>query len=235
MKAVILAGGFGTRLKQTVKDLPKPMVDVDGKPFLEYLVLQLKKWDIKEVVLCVGYLKEVIKGYFNDGSKWGLNISYSEENSPLGTGGALRQAMCLCNEDDFLAMNGDSFLDVDFDKIISFHRKKSALATLSLIKVEDVNRYGRISINVENEVIEFCEKGNSGQGFINAGVYVFSKEIIEHIPLGKVSLEHEVLAKLINKKFYGVGIEGFFSDIGTPDSYKRISENPAGLYNALGL
>ena len=124
MNAVILAGGFGLRLRDAIGDVPKPMACINGKPFLEYLIMQLSKWHLKDVIIAAGYKNEVISSYFGDGHRWGVNIGYSKETEPLGTGGALKKAASLFKDDDFIAMNGDSFLDLNFSQFISFHKNR---------------------------------------------------------------------------------------------------------------
>lgn len=235
MRSIILAGGEGIRLRDIVKDVPKPMANIAGRPFLEYLILQLIKWDIKDVILSVGYRKEVIKSYFGDGRRWNVRIIYSREEQPLGTGGALKKTIGLTDDEEFLVMNGDSFLDLDLNQIIGFHKEKKAIATMGLAYVEDVSRYGKVEIKSENEVIRFVEKSSSGNGFINGGVYVFSRKIINYIPSGKVSLECEVLPGLIKQGLYGIVVKGFFIDIGVPQDFLALCENPKKLLNAIGI
>lgn len=233
MKAVILAGGFGLRLRETVKNLPKAMAPITGRPFMEYLILQLKKWGVNEIILGVGYLKEKIKSYFGNGKQWDVHIVYSEENKPLGTGGALKKAVRLIDDEEFLVMNGDSFLDLNFNRIISLHRKRKAVATIGLTCVDDLSRYGKVEINSRNEVIKFAEKSSVIGRFINGGVYVFTRKIINCIPMGKVSLENDVFPALINQGLYGMTTKGFFVDIGVSQDFFDLCKNPEKLLNAV--
>ncbi|MDP2943873.1 MAG: nucleotidyltransferase family protein [Candidatus Omnitrophota bacterium] len=233
IKAIILAGGRGLRLRSILKDVPKPMAPIAGKPFLEYLILQLVKWNVKDIVLSVGYKKEVIKAYFGGGRRWNVKIIYSEEDNPLGTGGALKKSVKLIENKEFLVMNGDSFLDLDFNQIIDFHKKKKALASVGLACVNDISRFGKVEINSRNEVVRFIEKGSGGKGTINGGVYVFDREIINYISPGKVSLEKEVLPRLIKWGLYGIVTQGFFIDIGIPRDFLNLSEEPGKLLNAI--
>jgi D-glycero-alpha-D-manno-heptose 1-phosphate guanylyltransferase len=225
MKSIILAGGEGIRLKEVIKDIPKPMAPIYGKPFLELLISQLKKWGIKDIILSIGYKKEVIRTYFMDGKKWGVNIEYSEEDQPLGTGGAIKNAANWLDEDNFVVMNGDSILNIDFSKLISFHKNYAALATIGLAYVENTFRYGRIKTKETNEIFDFSEKGIQGKGFINGGVYVFNKEILKIIPEGKSSLEKDILSKIILQGIYGFKTNGFFIDIGIPEDYFYLQKN----------
>jgi NDP-sugar pyrophosphorylase family protein len=230
MKSLVLAGGTGTRLRGIIKDRPKPMARVGDKPFLEYLVLQLRRYDLTDILFCTGYLGEQIKNYFEDGSRWGVHILYSQEKKPLGTGGAIKLAQRYIIEENFLVMNGDSFLNADLTKLITYHLKRKLLATLALTRFDNIERYGAVDVNNENgEIKRFVEKrahSKSMPWLINAGIYVLRKEIFDYIPDGKVSLEQEVFPQLIGKGFAGVPIDGFFIDIGSPEDYKRIQENP---------
>src|SRR3990172_9726350 len=147
MKAIILGGGKGTRLKSFISDIPKPMAPVADRPFLEYLILQLKRWAIHDIVLSVGYKKEGIMSYFSTGSRWDVNITYLEEEIPLGTGGAIREAVKNINEPDIIVMNGDSFFNADFKELINFHYVKDSITTLALQKRNDASRCGRVIID----------------------------------------------------------------------------------------
>lgn len=235
LKAVVLAGGQGLRLQKVVRDVPKPMASVAGKPFLEYLLLHLVRWDFREIVLCIGYKGEIIKTHFGTGERWGVKIEYSEEEEPLGTGGALREAFELIDDDLFLVMNGDSFFEVNPAQIAAYHKDKKATATIGLAHVDDVRRYGKVELNLEGEIVGFSEKTSGGRGVINGGVYVFSDEIINKIPPGNISLERQVFPVLIRNGLYGMVAKGVFIDIGVPQDYLDLRENPQMLLNAIGL
>ena len=232
MKAIILAGGQGKRLRSVINDIPKPMAPIKDKPFLEYLILQLKKQKIKDIIISTGYRGHIIKSYFQDGGNWGINIEYSEEDKPLGTGGALRKAGELIDDEQFIVMNGDSFFDIEFKQLISFHEDKQAVATIGLAYVETIERYGQVESGNDGEVTKFNEKGNSGSpGYINGGIYILNSEIINKIPLGQVSLETEVFPNLTNDGLFGVKFKRFFIDIGKPEEYQRICKEPVNLYS----
>jgi len=229
MKAVILSGGKGLRLRKVIRDLPKPMSPVSGKPFLEYLIMQLAGWGITELILSIGYKGDQIQSYFGNGSRWGVKIFYSIEDKLLGTGGAIKKAAGLIKDKSFIAMNGDSFLDLNFEEFISFSKCKGALAALALTSVKDTTRYGRIEIDEDNVITGFSEKGKKGQGFINGGIYYFSHEIIKEFPDGRASLENDVFPRLIKKGLYGMRAEGFFIDIGLPQDYLYLCKHPEKL------
>lgn len=229
MKAIILAGGQGSRLREILKDIPKPMAPVAGKPFLEYLILQLIRWNIREIIFSIGYKGDVIKSYFGNGKKWEIRILYSEEKKPLGTGGAVKETSRLINDEQFFVMNGDSFFDIDFYALIDFHRGNNAMVTMGLAHINDTSRYGRVETNENGRVVGLMEKGIEGEGTINSGIYIFNHEIADVIPSGNVSLEKEVLPVLIGQGLYGMMVRGFFVDIGTPEDYLDLCKNPEKL------
>ena len=232
MKAIILAGGDGKRLRSVINDIPKPMAPIKDKPFLEYLILQLRKQNIKDIIFSIGYKGSIIKSYFQDGGNWDINIEYSEEDKPLGTGGALRKAGELIDDEQFIVMNGDSFFDIEFKQLISFHEEKQAVATISLAYAETIERYGHVEIGNDGEITKFVEKGNSvSAGHVNGGIYILNSELINKIPLGQVSLETEVLPNLINRGLFGMKFKSFFIDIGKPEEYQRICKEPVLLYS----
>jgi D-glycero-alpha-D-manno-heptose 1-phosphate guanylyltransferase len=220
MEAIILAGGKGTRLKDVVRDMPKPMAPIGGKPFLEYLLLQLIRWNVRDIILSVGYKFEAIQNYFEDGNRWNVRIRYSVENKPLGTGGAIREAARLLAKDNFLVMNGDSYCDLDFDSFSTFHSSSNASLSLALVALDDVRRYGRVTLNNSGHVLNFEEKtAGGGPGLINSGIYLFNRDILPFFPLGDVSFEQIVLPHLIGKRLYGMQVKAFFIDIGVPEDY----------------
>ena len=145
-EAIILAGGFGTRLQSVVKDVPKPMASVAGNPYLVYLIRYLKNYGVEHIVLSVGYLSEVVEVYFKD-KYLGIKISYSNENTPLGTGGGIRLALEKCQKKNVVILNGDSFFDVDIHKLKKFHEKSKAQVSLGVRKVDNVGRYGEVILN----------------------------------------------------------------------------------------
>lgn len=222
-KVFILAGGFGTRLRSKISDLPKSMAPVAGRPFLEWQLMALKAQGFADIVLCLGYLSDKIIDYFGDGSKFGVKIDYSIEEEPLGTAGAIRNASDFI-DDTFLLLNGDTFFDVDYRALLDFHEGKEAALSLSLVMVEDATRYGSVRIDINSRVAGFEEKRPDALelGYINAGVYAIEPSILDYIAPGKaVSLENEIIPTIISKEpVFGYVSDGYFIDIGTPDSYE---------------
>lgn len=226
MKAIVLAGGMGTRLREAVRDVPKPMAPVGGKPFLEYLLRQLKRWDVKDVILSVGYKKEMVRTYFGTGAQFGMNIDYSEENEPLGTGGALRKAILRNNDPLYIVMNGDSYFNINFSDLTMYHASKPSMATMSLAFVKDKGRYGCVEIKDDGSIGTFQKKGSKGPGFINGGIYLIERDIVRFIPDGKISFEGHVLPLIKKEKLlYGKVFDAFFLDIGLPADYYWIDNN----------
>jgi D-glycero-alpha-D-manno-heptose 1-phosphate guanylyltransferase len=221
--AVLLVGGMGTRLRSVVPLAPKPLASVGGQSFLELLVRQLRHQGIRRLVMCSGYLADQIENKFGDGSAWDLTIEYSREEQPLGTAGAVKLAQHhLAEASDFLVMNGDSFLEIDFGQLIRFHRGPKGLVSMAVVPVEDAGRYGTVKVDSHSRVVGFTEKaGAAGPGLINAGVYVFDRAILEHIPEGPASLERNVFPNILDRGIYTLEQRGMFIDIGTPDDYAR--------------
>ncbi|MEO0190625.1 MAG: nucleotidyltransferase family protein, partial [candidate division WOR-3 bacterium] len=216
-KTILLVGGYGTRLRKAIPQVPKAMAEVGGVPFLEYLVYQLSQQGFRDMIFCIGYLGEKIKDYFRDGRRWSVNIKYSIEKELLGTAGAVKLAAKGFGDENFLVINGDTFMTLEFNTLIKYHLKKMAIATIALAKVNNVMRFGKVITSRDNLILQFSEKGNHGPGYINGGIYVFNRKILEFIPEGKkVSLEKDIFPKLISNKFYGRKFpRAYFVDIGT--------------------
>lgn len=225
LSAMILVGGLGTRLRPVVADRPKVLALVNGRPFLSYLLDQLVDAGVRDVVLCVGYLGDAVLETFQDSYR-GLKIRYSREDAPLGTGGALRRALKVASGDAFLIMNGDSYCDLDLRSFVECHRGARAAASIALVRVDDVRRYGSVTVDQHMRVLDFEEKGaRGGAGLINAGIYLLNKGVLAAIPEGKpVSLEREIFPRLIAEGLNGFRVSGRFIDIGTPESYRRAAE-----------
>lgn len=218
--AIILAGGMGTRLKSVVADRNKVLAQVNGRPFLICLFDQVLAAGIRNAVLCTGYksqqVQEELGAQYQD-----LQIAYSPEEQPLGTGGALAQAARKCSSSRLIAMNGDSYCDVRLDELWQWHTKTGAVATIQLAQVPDVSRFGSVALDSESRIIRFDEKGGASHaGSINAGIYCMSRELFESIPADRaISMEREVFPSLIGHGLFGRGGGSRFLDIGTPDSY----------------
>jgi len=222
VSALILAGGLGTRLRPVVSDKPKALAPVAGRPFLAHLLDQLALAGLRAAVLCTGHMAEQVESAL--GQRHGpLRLLYSRETSPLGTGGALRLALPLIASDPVLALNGNSYCDVDLPAFWRWHGESRAQASLCLCRVDDVSRYGQVHAAPDGRVIRFAEKGAaSGPGWINAGVYLFSRQRLQAIPPGRpVSLERDVLPLWVEQGLHAYPCPGRFIDIGAPESYAQ--------------
>lgn len=218
MEAIILAGGFGTRLSSVVSDVPKPMAPINGKPFLELLLEDLEKKGINRVILAIGYKKEVIKDYFKDKYR-SIEIIYSEETTLLGTGGAIKQALEKVIEDDVFIINGDTFFDVDLKEMYKFHKKNGSKLTLAVKEMEKFDRYGSLILK-EDKIIRFEEKKYIEKGYINGGIYLINKYILKNIHKENFSFEKEILEnEEIGIEKYGYISDSYFIDIGIPEDY----------------
>jgi D-glycero-alpha-D-manno-heptose 1-phosphate guanylyltransferase len=233
-KVVLLVGGLGTRLRSVVPDTAKPMACVGDRPFLELLLLQLRSQDFRRLVLCTGFRSRDVETRFGRGNQWHLEIEYSSEPSPLGTAGALKFAETLLrSSDDFIVMNGDSFMDIDLQGLLVAHRNFQGIATLAVTYQQSQMRYGTVLIAPESRVSGFIEKNVvASSGFVNAGIYVFSSHIFDFIPSGPSSLERDVFPKILSHGVYAVEQRGIFIDIGTPEDYARAQELGEQLYLA---
>lgn len=221
--AFILAGGLGTRLRGIVPDRQKVVARVAGAPFLCRILDQVAAAGITEVILCVGHqsetVREQLQEYCPDNA-----VRYSVEDRPLGTAGALRQAVELTDSHTCLVMNGDSFLDTSLTEFLCWQRERPRTAAMLLTAVNDVARYGEVTLSGDNRVTQFREKSaTTGPGLINAGIYLLPRNLIQTLPPDQnCSLETHFFPALVQqKKLFGLVIAGRFIDIGTPDSYQQ--------------
>ena len=222
-KAVLLVGGRGTRLRPLTDKIPKALLKVRGKIITEYIFDLLKKYGIRDIILCVGYLKEKIKEHFGDGSQVGMNISYVEEDEPLGTAGPLKLAKEHL-KDSFIVSNGDELKNINIPRMFRLHKRKNALATIALTTVDEPQHYGVARLD-GSRIIEFVEKPNSPpSNLINAGFYILEPEVIDMIPNGFSMLEKDVFPKLAKLgRLRGFPFAGQWFDIGNIERY-RIAE-----------
>lgn len=233
---IILAGGRGTRLGALTGETPKPMLRIDGRPFLEYVLLQLRRYGFHRFVLATGYLGTQVQEYVGSGDQLGIDVRYSQEDAPLGTAGALRKALIVANAERCLVVNGDSFLDTDPRPVLDAVTENVVVALAATQDVAD-DRYGRILISASGVVEAFLPAGRNVPGLVNAGIYGISRRLLDWIPTsGPSSLEHDVLPALVAKGYVvAVGRSGFFIDIGIPAAYDGLVAAPAPLLAAAGI
>ena len=233
-KAVILVGGEGKRLKSVVKDVPKPMALIAGKPFLEHQLNFLKEQGLEKIILAVGHKGNIIKSYFGDGRRVELDITYSHEKRPLGTAGAVKEAEKYI-DDTFFVLNGDSIAKMGLSNFLSFHQNKQGIASIGLTNIEDSSHHGSVVLE-GNKIKSFDEKEKIGEGLINCGVYLFEPRIFSLIEKGvNSSLEKEIFPKLIiRRELYGYNYEGYFMDIGRPETYSNFKKDFIGNLSVRG-
>ena len=223
-EAVILAGGFGTRLQSVVRDVPKPMAPINNLPFLNYMFDYLKFFGITHVVLSTGYLSEKISDYYKNEYK-GITISYTKEETPLGTGGGIRLAIEKCKTKNVLVLNGDSFFDIDLNNYYNAHIEFNSDCSLALRRIENASRYGTITLGDNNTIKAFKEKDSvEKEGLINAGVYILDRELFLNNTQSGIafSIEKDFYEKRITElNIFGFEYEGYFIDIGIPEDYKK--------------
>ncbi|NLY30544.1 MAG: NTP transferase domain-containing protein [Firmicutes bacterium] len=224
MKAVIMAGGQGSRLRPLTCDLPKPMVPMANRPMMEYIIELLCRHGFRDIAVTTYYLPEVIEEYFEDGAPWGVKLRYFQEDRPLGTAGSVKNASVFLNE-TFLVISGDCLTDFDLDAALAYHRGKQALATIVLTRVPSPLEYGVVFTSPEGRVERFLEKPSWGEVFsdtVNTGIYILEPEVLSHIPAGsQFDFSRDLFPRLLEKQLplYGYVAEGYWSDIGNLEQY----------------
>jgi mannose-1-phosphate guanylyltransferase/phosphomannomutase len=226
MKAVVMAGGEGTRLRPLTSNQPKPMVPIVGKPCMEHILELLRRHGLDDVVVTVAFLPQAIRSYFGDGEPLGLHIEYSVEDSPLGTAGSVRLASGKL-DDTFLVISGDALCDVDLTRLLDFHRERGASVTIGLKSVENPLEFGIVVTDEDGRIERFLEKPSWGQVFsdtINTGIYVVEPEVLRHIPTDRpydFSKELFPLLLEMGRPLYGFVLDGYWQDIGNLDQFRQ--------------
>ncbi|MFH1849816.1 MAG: nucleotidyltransferase family protein [archaeon] len=222
-RAIILAGGKGTRLRPITYEIPKALIPVHGRTLTEHLFDLFKKFEVREIILSVGYLRNKIMDHFGDGSKFGVSISYVEEEDELGTAGPLRLAKHLLTE-TFLVSNGDELKKVNIEAMYALHKEKNALATIALTTVNNPSLYGVAKLSGSN-ILEFVEKPKADEApsnLINSGLYILEPQVIDLIPKGFAMLEKDVFPKLADTgRLIGYPFSGQWFDTGNIQRYER--------------
>lgn len=220
MEAIILAGGFGTRLRHVVSDIPKPMAPVCDRPFLEYILNYLQQNGIIRVVLATGYKHEAIESHFGASYK-NMELIYSVEDTPLFTGGAIKKALKSCNESSVYVINGDTFFDVDLETMYQFHIAQCSDLTIAMKHMERFERYGTLELDGDR-ITGFREKQKTTGGYINGGIYLMRRDLLEQIAEEKFSFESDFMEKKVNElSFVAFESKGYFIDIGVPEDYAK--------------
>jgi D-glycero-alpha-D-manno-heptose 1-phosphate guanylyltransferase len=222
--AIILCGGLGTRFREVIEDRPKGLAPVAGKPILELLVDDLVSQGIKRIILCVGHLRGHIIDYFKDRSD--VEILFSIEETPLGTGGALKNARGLILSDQFLVLNGDSLCETNYESMFNYHKEKGSFITIVVSPAEESIDYGNIVLGGQGQILSFQEKvATQKHALISAGIYLINTKVLNEMNGSyPISLEHDFFPILIKKACcFGFQISSKVMDIGTPERYKKIS------------
>jgi mannose-1-phosphate guanylyltransferase len=221
MEAVILAGGFGTRMRPLTDTRPKSLLPILDQPMIDHIVRWLPD-DVDRVILAVNYMAEAIREHLAD-AELGTEVVVVEEDEPLGTGGAFRNALPELTEDTFIGLNGDIITSLDLNDMIVRHRRMDGIGTIALWQVEDPSRYGVVDMDRKGRINEFVEKpepGTAPSNLINAGAYILRTDVLEMVEPGvKTSLEREVYPRVLDQGMYGYQFTGFWVDAGTPETY----------------
>jgi D-glycero-alpha-D-manno-heptose 1-phosphate guanylyltransferase len=231
LDAIILAGGMGTRLRELVKDVPKPLAKVGDRPFLDILLKQLaQSSQVSKVILAIGYKAKAIEDAYKS-HEFPFEIECVVEPKPLGTGGAIKNALSHTKSDPVLILNGDSYVDFNLADLMAVHVRNESPFSMVLTQVPDTSRYGRVEFDEDSFCINnFSEKkAGMGKGWINAGVSLIRKNLLENYENEVFSFEKEVLPSLINSKIHACLAQGKFIDIGTPESYEYAQDYLKGL------
>jgi len=221
---LILCGGVGSRLQSVIKDVPKILATINGKPFLYYLLKYLEQFDLREIILCTGYMHDQIYDWVVNNYFGLIKIKFSREDEPLGTGGAIKNAERLITKKNLIVLNGDTFLNIDYKNFLAKYENLNMLGLIALVSINNSISYGTVVIDANSRITSFKEKSQNNSALINGGVYAFSRSLLNFIPVRtKISLEYEILPALLNEK--KIGIYGYliphvtkFIDIGTPES-----------------
>ena len=227
MKAVIMAGGEGTRLRPLTSHRPKPLTPALNLPIMEHILLLLKRHGILEIVVTLHYLSDEIERYFGDGSKWGLVIHYSVEETPLGTAGSVKQAEHLLKDEPFLIISGDALTDIDINKAIQFHTLKKSAATIVLSHVQNPLEFGVVITDQDGQIRRFLEKPSWGEVFsdtVNTGMYILDPSVFDYMTQGKnYDWSQHIFPQMLaeEKPLYGFVMEDYWCDVGSLQQYRE--------------
>jgi len=227
-KAIILVGGEGTRLRPLTNGIPKPMLPILNRPFLEYTIAYLKKYHLREIILTVGYLPGVIQDYFGDGSRLGIRLHYALEDSPLGTAGAVKNTEHYL-DNTFVVLNGDIFTDLNIADMFAFHQQKKSKATIALFWADNPCAFGVVETERDGRVRQFIEKPSPDEAatnWINAGIYIIEPELLQYVPKDThYMFERGLFPRLLElgEPVYGYKFSGQWLDMGTPEKYLRLN------------
>jgi mannose-1-phosphate guanylyltransferase/phosphomannomutase len=229
MKAVIMAGGEGTRLRPLTSNQPKPMLPLGNRPMMEHIIRHVHNHDFKDIVVTVQFLASQVRNYFGDGSDMGVDLTYATETTPLGTAGSVKNAAEQL-DDTFLVISGDALTDVDLDELVAFHRNRGAMVTVALKHMDNPLEFGIVITREDGRIERFLEKPHWGQVFsdtINTGIYVLEPEVFDHMPDGPSDFAGDVFPKLLEMgaPLYGFVVDGYWEDVGNLDAYQKAHQD----------
>jgi D-glycero-alpha-D-manno-heptose 1-phosphate guanylyltransferase len=222
---VVLCGGLGKRLHNVLDDRPKPMVEINGKPFLDILIDYVARYGFTRFILCTGFKGDLIRRHYET-KRSGLVFLISEEKIPLGTAGAIKNAESFIESDTFIVLNGDSLCEIDIKDFLSFHIRKKALISMVLTTIKNPMDFGVVRLDRDQKISGFSEKVMThGDGLVNTGIYFFNRKILKEIPSGeKLSLEYDIFPRILDKGIYGYVTDKTLQDIGTPERLEIVKE-----------
>lgn len=230
MKAVVLAGGKGTRLAPYTRILPKPLMPIGDMPILEVLLRQMKQAGVEQVIMTVGHLAGLLNAFFKDGQQWGLQITYSMENSPLGTAGPISLINGL--DETFLVTNGDVLTTLDISELVAFHKSQKSTATVAVHRRHVKIDLGVVQLDRNCQIEDYIEKPTYDY-VVSMGIYVFEPRVLNYIPHGQYLDFPDLMLKLIEagEKVVGYPFEGYWKDLGRPDDYEQAAEDFCRMQN----
>ncbi len=225
-ECIILAGGLGTRLQSVVNDVPKVLADINGKPFLDYLLEEVTRQEISDIILSVGYKHELIQSFCKQYHP-GLNIKYAIEEEPLGTGGGIALALKLTTSSPVLIINGDTFFKINYFEFYDLHQKNNSSFSIALKPMNNFDRYGSVIIDEKNRITGFREKKFQKEGKINAGVYLLNKKDFLKLNFQqKFSFEKDFMEQYYSRfNMHGFSFDNYFIDIGIPEDYHQAQQD----------
>jgi mannose-1-phosphate guanylyltransferase / phosphomannomutase len=227
LKAIVMAGGFGKRLRPFTRNCPKPMLPLIDKPVLAHILDLLKRHRFFEIIIAAHYLPEQIQDYFGDGRHMGMTLHYSVEESPLGTAGSVKKAQSYLDDEPFLVISGDIITDINLSQVVQFHREKDALATLALTHVADPTQYGVVITDHAGHIRQYLEKPGHQQvisNFVNTGIYVLEPTLLDDMkPNTACDFSYDIFPQMLNRNqaLFGYLAEGYWRDMGTMQSYQQ--------------
>ncbi len=227
MKAVVMAGGEGTRLRPMTASQPKPMLPVVNRPIMEHVMRLLRQHGFDETVVTVQFLASLVRNYFGDGEEFGMSLQYATEETPLGTAGSVKNAQDALRDEPFLVISGDALTDIDLSELVAFHKTSGALVTVALTRVQNPLEFGIIIADEDGRIQRFLEKPTWGQVFsdtVNTGIYVMQPEVLDEVPAGEtVDWSGDVFPRLLERgaPLYGFVADGYWEDVGTHESYLK--------------